>query len=277
MGIGFISFWIASLGLLINTFALTNSLIVGIFCVLTILLITLISISNGEDLKSKSLHLSSPKVDEQINLVFISDTHLGSNSKTHLEKIYSKIEKIKFDLLLIGGDFIDSSAFDLKGLEVLKKLNKPILFVSGNHEYYIKDHEEKLSRLSDYGLTFLDNESFKFKGINFIGISDNQSIGDQKLVTSKLIKKDLFNLVIVHKPSLWEFVYKNIDLMLSGHTHNGQIFPFNFFVRLQFKYIYGLYQKLNSKLYVSSGSGCWGPRMRLGTTNEIIQILISKA
>jgi len=276
MGIGFISFWIASLGLLINTFALTNSLNVGVFCILTILLITLISISNGGSIKSKYLKLFSPKIEEQVNLIFISDTHLGSNSKTHLEKIYSRIENINFDLLLIGGDFIDSSSFDLKGLEILKKLNKPILFVSGNHEYYIKNHEKKLSRLSDYGLTFLDNESFKFKGINFIGVSDNQSIGEQKIVTNKLIKKDLFNLVIVHKPSLWEFVYKKTDLMLSGHTHNGQIFPFNFFVRLQFKHIYGLYQKLNSKLYVSSGSGCWGPRMRLGTNNEIIQILISK-
>ena len=52
--------------------------------------------------------------------------------------------------------------------------------------------------------------------------------------------------------------------MLSGHTHNGQIFPFSFFVRLRFKNIYGLYEKLTSKLYVSSGSGCWGPKMRLG-------------
>ena len=63
--------------------------------------------------------------------------------------------------------------------------------------------------------------------------------------------------------------------MLSGHTHNGQIFPFNFLVKLQFKHIYGLYEKLNSKLYVSSGSGCWGPKMRLGSKNEIVRIQIS--
>ena len=64
--------------------------------------------------------------------------------------------------------------------------------------------------------------------------------------------------------------------MLSGHTHNGQIFPFNFFVRMQFKFKYGLYDSNNSKLYVSSGSGTWGPKMRLGTFNEIILFNLSK-
>ena len=58
--------------------------------------------------------------------------------------------------------------------------------------------------------------------------------------------------------------------MLSGHTHNGQIFPFNFIVKIKFQYIYGLFKKINTDLYVSSGSGCWGPRMRLGSDNEIV-------
>ena len=64
--------------------------------------------------------------------------------------------------------------------------------------------------------------------------------------------------------------------MICGHTHNGQIFPFNYFVRLQFKYTFGLYSSSNSNLYVSSGAGCWGPRMRLATSNEIVYINIKK-
>ena len=60
--------------------------------------------------------------------------------------------------------------------------------------------------------------------------------------------------------------------MLSGHTHNGQIFPFNLLVKLQFKYIYGLYKEKTSRLYVSSGIGCWGPKMRIGSNNEIVYI-----
>ena len=59
-------------------------------------------------------------------------------------------------------------------------------------------------------------------------------------------------------------------MVLSGHTHNGQIFPFNLIVKIKFPHVYGFFKKGNTDLYVSSGSGCWGPRMRLGSNNEII-------
>ena len=108
-----------------------------------------------------------------------------------------------------------------------------------------------------------------------MGISDNQTLQSQEVIMKKLINKNLFNLILVHRPKLWNYITKNIDLMLSGHTHKGQIFPFSILVKLQYKNIYGLYEKLNSKLYVSSGCGCWGPKMRLGTNNEIVDILIS--
>ena len=64
--------------------------------------------------------------------------------------------------------------------------------------------------------------------------------------------------------------------MLSGHTHNGQIFPFNFIVKLKFKFVYGLYNKGNSNLYVSSGVACWGPKIRLGSKNEVVHLKLGK-
>ena len=64
--------------------------------------------------------------------------------------------------------------------------------------------------------------------------------------------------------------------MLSGHTHNGQIFPFNILVKLKFKFIYGLYNKGNSSLYVSSGVACWGPKIRLGSKNEVVHLNLDK-
>ena len=83
--------------------------------------------------------------------------------------------------------------------------------------------------------------------------------------------------MISHKPDIWDDINKNVELMVSGHTHNGQIFPFNLMVKLKFKYIYGLYLKNKSRLFVSSGSGCWGPKLRIGSSNEIINIkLISE-
>jgi predicted MPP superfamily phosphohydrolase len=276
MGIGFISFCVVNIGLLIDNFYSITSHVLGAFCFLSIIIITIYSLINGRFINLKIINIISSKVDEQIRLIFISDTHLGSNSKKHLEKILIKIKDLEFDLFLIGGDFIDSSSFDLDDLDILKNINKPILFISGNHEYYIKDYEKKLERLNKYNINFLDNDSFKYKKINFIGISDNLTLENQKNIASKLVHEDLFNLILVHKPTLWDHVYEKTDLMLSGHTHNGQIFPFNLIVRLQFKNIYGLYEKLTSKLYVSSGSGCWGPKMRLGSKNEIVEIMISK-
>ena len=83
-------------------------------------------------------------------------------------------------------------------------------------------------------------------------------------------------MVVVHKPSLWKYIKNEANLMLSGHTHNGQIFPFNFLVKLKFPEIYGLYSKNNNFLYVSSGVATWGPKIRIGSKNEIIQIQLLK-
>ena len=78
--------------------------------------------------------------------------------------------------------------------------------------------------------------------------------------------------MIVHKPSIWKKASFKANLMLSGHTHNGQIFPFNLIVKLKFPQNYGLYKNNNNHLYVSSGSATWGPKIRIGSNNEIIYI-----
>ena len=275
LGIGFISFWVVNLGLFINIFNFIESYNLGIVCILFILILTLLSFYNGSKINIKKLNVYSSKLKKPLKLIFLSDIHLGTNTIEHLEKIYKKIIKLEFDFILVGGDLIDSSSFELKDLKILKNLKKPIYFISGNHEYYIKNYQEKLGKLNEYNINFLDNKSIKYKNINIIGVSDNQSTLNQTETVNKFYKPNLFNLVVVHKPTLWEFINKQIDLTLSGHTHNGQIVPFNFLVKLRFKNIYGLYEKFQSKLYVSCGVGCWGPRMRLGSTNEIVLLSIS--
>ena len=70
--------------------------------------------------------------------------------------------------------------------------------------------------------------SFNYKELNIIGISDDVRLNTKKSY-NKIIQKNFLNLVLVHKPCLWDFLPIEIDLMLSGHTHNGQIFPFNFY------------------------------------------------
>ncbi len=277
IGIGFIGFFILIFGLLINIIFTGNSEKIALICLNIHIFLIILSIKNGNTIYLKTLDIrTDKKIKTDINLIFLSDLHLGSNSKNHLKKIIKKIKQIKYDLLLIGGDMIDSSKFNLGNLKLFFEISKPIIFVSGNHEYYLNNFKEKLSSLKEYNINFLNNMSFKYKELNIIGISDDINLNTKENLTTKLLKRNFFNLVLVHKPCLWDFLPSSIDLMLSGHTHNGQIFPFNLIVKLKYKYIFGLYKKSNSKLYVSSGSGCWGPRMRLGSRNEIVYIKLRK-
>ena len=88
----------------------------------------------------------------------------------------------------------------------------------------------------------------------------------------QLFDSDYFNLLLVHQPSIWNSLKEKANLTLCGHTHNGQIFPFNLIVKIQFPQIYGVYSHLKNYLYVSSGAATWGPKIRIGSKNEILNI-----
>ena len=272
MGIGFIGFGIINLGLIADGIVADNSQFIGLICFILATALSIKAIMNGRDLHIKNLSFTSPKITDAFSFAFISDVHLGSNPKSHLERICDEVTKLEIEALLIGGDLFDSSAFQLTDLASLKKLEKPIYYITGNHEYYVKDHDTKIKALTDYNLQILDDEIAQIGEAVIIGIDDYHTPKKQALIAQKLVDKSRFNLVLVHQPAIWEKLPDEADLMLSGHTHNGQIMPFNWLVRLQFKAVYGLYRYGNAQAYVSSGAGTWGPRMRLGTQNEILHI-----
>ena len=270
MGVGFISFWIINIALLINYIFIINKFYLGIISLFFITILSITAFLLATLIKTKKIKIFTNKINKNYSFIFISDVHLGSNNLNHLKKIISKINMTNFDFLLIGGDLIDSSSFSLQELQIFNKIKKPIIFITGNHEYYLKNSKEKINELKKYNINHLSNNNSVFQDINFIGIDDNVKKGEQiSLVHDKYIANK-FNVVLVHKPLIWDQIYSTCDLMLSGHTHNGQIFPFNFFVGIRFKYKYGFFKKGKSNLYVTSGVGCWGPKMRLGTFNEII-------
>ena len=128
---------------------------------------------NSKKTKIKNLSLNSELVEKSFKFVFISDVHIGSNHPSSLKKIVSEIIKLDPSFLIIGGDLIDSSSFKIEDLKEFKKLNKPIYFVTGNHEYYIKNSKKHLDDLDSVGIQTLNNESLKINGINLIGLSDN--------------------------------------------------------------------------------------------------------
>ena len=272
MGIGFISFVIINFFLIFNLFFDINDYVLAIISLISIFILSLIGYYYGNKIFIKKINLKSDKIKVKSKFIFISDIHLGTNSINHLNKIINKLKFLEYDFILIGGDLLDSSYYELNELSVLKQITKPIYFVTGNHEYYLKNHIEKLDTLKNFNIILLDNKRINIKDINLIGISDNQLPNEQHNNYIKLRDNNNYNLLLIHKPSIWDKSKGNVDLMLSGHCHNSQIIFFKIFVRLQFKYIYGLHSFNNSKLYISSGAGCWGPRLRIGTINEIIQI-----
>jgi predicted MPP superfamily phosphohydrolase len=276
LGIGFISFLIISISLLINLFSSISEKTIGVMSLIIIMAISIYGMLNARRVLLKKITIKSSKINKNYNIIFISDVHLGTNTSKHLSKILSKIKTLEYDFLLIGGDLIDSSSFKLNDLNLFNKIKKDIYFVNGNHEYYLKGFKNKIEQLKKFKIKVLKNSSMQINEINLIGIDDLQSIHSKIKFVEKLNKKNLFNLVLSHKPDIWDNIKSKNDLMLSGHTHNGQIFPFNFLVKLKFKFIYGIYEYKKSKLYVSSGAGCWGPKLRIGSSNEIINIQLTK-
>ena len=115
----------------------------------------------------------------------------------------------------------------MDNLEYFNRILKPIYYVSGNHEYYLLNFEDKLSQLSKYNIKFLNNQTLTINDITLIGVSDNISIKQKVNFVKKNSNKNTFNITLVHKPNIWENIKLHTDLMLSGHTHNGQIFSFN--------------------------------------------------
>ena len=276
LGIGFISFLIISISILVSSLITISEKTIGIISLLTIMMISIYGMFNARKVLLKKITVKSSKINRNYNIIFISDVHLGTNTSKHLSKILNKIQTLEYDFLLIGGDLIDSSSFKLNDLNLLNNIKKDIYFVNGNHEYYLKDFKNKIEQLKKFKIKVLKNSSIQINDINIIGIDDLQSKFSKIKFVEKLNKKNLFNLVLSHKPDIWDNIKSKNDLMLSGHTHNGQIFPFNFLVKLKFKFIYGIYEYKKSKLYVSSGAGCWGPKLRIGSSNEIVNIHLTK-
>ena len=120
----------------------------------------------------------------------------------------------------------------------------------------------------------------KDKGFNLVGVYDvfgyriNKFMPDiQQAMLHK--ENDSPTVLLAHQPRFIDEVKEGVDLMLSGHTHGGQLYPFRFLVQIVQPYIEGLHQhNENLQIYVNKGTGFWGPPMRLGATSEITEIII---
>ena len=230
--------------------------------------ISIYAVVNANLITTKTVNIKTPG---NIKIVQLSDIHLGSVSNRYLSRIVNKTNALKPDLVLITGDLVDSShRLDDKAQKLLNQLEGKVYFSTGNHERYagLENVKQELDKTK---IRILDNESVRYKDIQVIGINDSSEEGYLKKQLANIkVDKNAFTVLMHHKPTGLSTASKaNIDLMLSGHTHNGQIVPFNYLVKIKFKKIKGLYQNGPCKLHVTTGTGTWGPKMRLGSKNEI--------
>jgi predicted MPP superfamily phosphohydrolase len=216
--------------------------------------------------------------------VFVSDIHLGNvRGSAFAEKVAKKIAALAPQAVFIGGDLYDGSACDAQALiEPLQALHAPqgIYFVTGNHEFYLPDMPVALAAIRNAGVTILENETVELHGLTVAGV-DNQATHRKddfaRILQEMKVPRATPAILLKHEPSDLQVAHDaGMALVLSGHTHRGQIFPLNFFTRqIYHGFDYGLKRLDDMQVYTSSGVGTWGPPLRLGTKSEIVQITFS--
>jgi len=242
------------------------------------------------DIRLEKLYLQTnkfPKEKEKITIVQISDVHLGLIVRERqLAKITKIIKEVRPDILVSTGDLVDGDIDKINGLiDVLKDLEPPYgkYAVLGNHEFYAGiDNSLEFHKKS--GFMVLRGEGVTVQDmLNIAGVDD--AAGEyfqvrhvpEKNVFSSL-PCNLYTVLLKHRPVIDKEAIGLFDLQLSGHTHKGQIFPFRYMTCLAFPLYTGHHAFPDNKhLYVSRGSGTWGPPIRFLTPPEVTVIEVTSA
>lgn len=230
-----------------------------------------------------SYKLNLEKLKSPMSFAIVSDLHIGKFlGKDYLEKIVKKVNDLEVDAVFLVGDLSDLTGEEIShNLAPLNDLKSKFgsFLVLGNHEYY-HDLKGVVKEMSKLNLKILHNENLQVGGINLAGVYDlagfkfGEFVPDFDKALSNL-DENLPTILLSHQPKSTKYIKKEIDLVISGHTHAGQIFPFGLLAQLEQKYLYGLYdisQKM--KILVTSGAGFWGPPIRILTKSEIVFLQI---
>jgi len=222
-------------------------------------------------------------------IVQLTDVHVGRTIKRDfVEHIVSQTNALKPDIVAITGDLFDLPPEKIShDLEPLRAIDAPVYFVTGNHEYF-HGVELILEKIKALGIMPLTNSATiigeKGRRFNLVGLNDltGERFGfrppdaDQAYID---INQERPTIVLSHQPKSISLVEdKRCDLMLCGHTHGGQIFPFGLLVMLDQPFLEGLHEFMPGKqIFVSRGTGYWGPPLRVLAPSEISRIVITAA
>ena len=235
------------------------------------------------NIRTEMLVLKSPKITRPIRIVQISDVHLGLLIREHkLGRILEKVKAASPDVFVSTGDLVDGQTNSLNGVgNLLRDVNAPLgkYAVTGNHEFYA-GLDRSLAFMKQAGFHVLLGEAKSVAGlITIAGVDDpvvkgygrSREVPEKELLSG--LPRDKFTLLLKHRQEVEKSALGLFDLQLSGHAHKGQIFPFRLIHHFLFPYIAGLYDlSSGSFLYVSRGSGTWGPPIRFLAPPEVTVI-----
>lgn len=218
-----------------------------------------------------------PDVDK-LTIVQISDVHLGLiNKDIRLRRAVEIVKDIDPDIIVSTGDLVDGQINSLNGLSDILRELKPRYgkyAIMGNHEFYagVKVSEDFTRKA---GFEMLRQRSVTVKNlVNIVGVDDTghwgvrSSVPDKKLLEG--VPQKIFTVFLKHRPEVDSELLGLFDLQLSGHTHGGQVYPFKYITQVSFPMVAGLYPlDDDTVLYVSRGTGTWGPPIRFLTPPEV--------
>ncbi len=226
---------------------------------------------------------------KSLNIVAVSDIHLGHIVGRHrFDQIVNKINNLNPDLVLLPGDIVDEDLAPVMKQNLGESLRRihsrfGVYGATGNHEY-IGNVEKSVPYLMEHEIIMLRDQAVKIGGSFFlVGREDRSSSrfppGFQRKTLRELmasVDKSFPVILMDHQPyNLGEAAAQGVDLQISGHTHNGQLWPFNYIVDAIYELPWGYKKIMDTHYYVSNGVGTWGPPVRLGSRPEIVQIRLA--
>ncbi|MDQ6976955.1 MAG: metallophosphoesterase [Ghiorsea sp.] len=238
----------------------------------------------GAIIKEVHVPLGAPKALFDLKIVQFTDLHIGPMIKRdYVQTLVQQMNDLDADIIVMTGDLVDGSVFRLQAeVAPLAKLKAKHgkFFVTGNHEYY-SGAEDWIAEMQRLGFTVLLNahELIEVNGAKLLlaGVTDYRA--DRHIASHQSSPKKAMQgapdsdvkILLAHQPkSIFEATEAGFDLQISGHTHGGQYYPWNFIAKLANPYIKGLHLHDNKTwIYVSPGTGYWGPPIRLGNEPEI--------
>jgi len=228
-----------------------------------------------------NLSIDNPIQHKELKIVAASDIHLGvSIDKKRLQSYVQLINDQHPDIVLLAGDVSDRSIIPLikqNMMEEFRAIKAPmgVYAINGNHEHYAETIGATEDYLKKAGIIFLRDSACLVDNSFYVVGRDDRSNQRRKPLNEivKGLNPNYPRILMDHQPfQLEEAERNNIDLQISGHTHNGQFFPGNLIVKKMYELGYGYLKKGKTNYYVSSGLGIWGPQYRIGSQSELVVI-----